>query len=105
MDRSKYIIRILCLKECMRQIFGDHYPLDIIRHIILIFYSPIKINCGDSMMCVISNKSINISGDTNLKKLLDEKFTSGMNIKSIKCGTGQALILTSNGDVWRKYRG
>lgn len=103
MDRSKYIIRILCLKECMRQIFGDHFPLDIIRHIILIFYNPIKINCGDSVICVISNKSINISGDTDLKKLLDEKFTSGMNLKSIKCGTGQALILTSNGDVyhWR----
>lgn len=52
--KQKYIFCILILKECIMHTVGIHYPIEIIKLIIMMDYTPyIKINCGNNCMSLI----------------------------------------------------
>src|SRR5208282_6404721 len=52
------VLNILVLKTYLKSIFGDHYPLEIIQIICMLFYKlfDIKISCGWYHTCLVFDK-------------------------------------------------
>ncbi len=58
MNQSIYEPIYICiLKEYLKTIIGEHYPIEIIELIIMADYQPIKINCGWYHTTLISDKT------------------------------------------------
>ncbi|HLX54622.1 MAG TPA: RCC1 domain-containing protein, partial [Aquella sp.] len=97
-----YIYYVLVLKEYMTQIFGNHYPTEIIRLIILSVYEPIKISCGLDYTIFHHDKIYtcgnNINGKLGLGHENDvtvpEEILFPEKIKSIHCGAYHSIALT-----------
>ena len=65
----KYICVVLSLRECLKRLFGEHFPNEIIWLIILKFYGPIKINCGPNHTTLISNGVTYVWGENDQYQL------------------------------------
>lgn len=112
MDSSKqnYTRHILVLKEFLKEIFGPHYPKEIIQLIILAMYQPIKIICGYYHNILLHDKIYvwgrSSSGQLGLghqeNKFLPQEFTSfkRSDITEISCGEDHTLFITNNHKIY-----
>ena len=107
-------IHICILKEYLKNIIGDHYPIEIIELIIMADYQPIKINCGWFHTTLISTKT-HIWGSNNDGRLglghsnnQNSPQELGLpNVISTSCGGFHTITLTKSGKIyvwgWNNY--
>ena len=97
---------ILCLKFYLRQLFGDHYPIEIVKHIVMILYKPIKISCGQEDMAILIDDNIYIWNNREMSCDLVRRHILSQHVvlKSVKKmkidNNNNMIFLTSNGNVY-----
>ena len=116
MDSSEqnYIYHILVLKEFLEQLFGPHYPREIIQLIILATYQPIKVVCGYFHNFLISDKiyvwGYNRRGQLGLghqdEKNSPQEFTffKRSDVIKIACGHSHTMALVKSNESNRYNR-
>ena len=108
MDFIKYTQMVLCLKFYLGQLLGDHYPIEIVKHIVMMLYKPIKISCGCHHMGILIDENIYIWSEEYMSnsRRITQQFVL-KSIKTIKCGFDNMMILDYNGEVhyWEKNIG
>lgn len=101
---------ILCLREFLIRIFGFHYPTELILLIVTASYTKIKIKISsgwDHTSVMMNNKvycwGYNKDGRLGLGHTNNEHSPQKLNfknIKSIKCGSNNTIMLTNNSDIY-----
>lgn len=98
MDKSNNIIQIiLCLETYLKNIFGPHYPTELIQIIVMLSLSKIKISCGWNHTIIRIDSKIYTYGVNSLYQF-DTSVTR--DIKKIKCGYDEIFSLSMTGDIY-----
>ena len=110
-----HILIILSVRDCLKRIFGDHYPSEIVRQIILAIYKPPKINCGSFHTTLIKNEKTYVWGQNHehqlglgwsdknsprellLRNTVDNSITK---FSKIKCGIDHTIALTPESELY-----
>lgn len=108
MNKLAYIQTILCLRKYLNKIFGNHYPIEIIKLIVLAIYKRIKIGCGYDFTMILINDQMyswgkNATGELGLGHTDDKNLPQKIilsNIKSFKSGCGHTIALTFDYQVY-----
>lgn len=103
-----YIYYILILKNLFEGFFGTHYPIEIIKVIVLILYKPIQMIAGCDHTILIrggdtyiwgSNKYGQLGLGDNISRNSPQKLPL-KNIKSISCGPDHTIALTESNKIY-----
>ena len=105
-----YIFTILCLKEYLDQIFGSHYPTEIIKLITMIYYQRPKViwgyrNCFATVYDRVyvwgknGNEELGLGNYEQINKPR-QLLLSDIHIQKIKCVTRGTFALTDSGDIY-----
>ena len=103
------IFVVLVLKELLRNIFGDHYPREIIQLIIL-KWPKLIISCGDKHTMILdTNQKLYGFGSNYNGQLGTESYVRGncyqgqivlSSIVKVKCGSYYTVALTKSGHIY-----
>ena len=101
---------ILVLKTYLTSIYGDHWPLEIIQIICMLFYElfDIKISCGLYHTCLIFDKQLyawgsNGYGQLGLGHTQNQNSPQKLNsppVKKIICGVYHSVAVTSTNEIY-----
>lgn len=103
------IFVVLVLKELLRNIFGDHYPREIIQLIIL-KWPKLIISCGNTHTMILdTNQKLYGFGSNYNGQLGTESYLRGncyqgqivlSSIVKVKCGSYHTVALTKSGHIY-----
>src|SRR5208282_4780977 len=81
------VLNILVLKTYLTSIYGDHWPLEIIQIICMLFYElfDVKISCGYNHTCLVFDKQLyawgyNESGQLGLGHNRNQNSSQKLNL-------------------------
>lgn len=97
MNLTQYIYLVFILKNLLINFVGQHYPIELIKCIVMVWYEPIKISCGAYHTCLITSKIYVYGNDIN--KLSEGNIFNEV-IMSIASGTDYTVCSTIRGDVY-----
>ena len=102
-SQQNYIYHILVLKEFLGQLFGSHYPREIIQLIILATYHSIKVICGNNHNILLHDKiyvwgrnnygQLGLGHDTDLIVPQEFRFFRRSDVIQIDCGDDHTIAL------------
>ena len=111
-----HIYYILVLKEYLTNIFGVHYPKEIVALCIMKIYEQIKINCGTNNTTLILNEKIYVWGENSLyrsglfynndeyspQKLISYEKSGHppIQLSKIKCYHNHTIALTTQSELY-----
>src|SRR5208282_1753225 len=104
------VLNILVLKTYLTSIYGDHWPLEIIQIICMLFYElfNVKVSCGYNHTCLVFDKQLYACGSNEYGQLgLDhnqhQNSPQKLNLPAIKkiiCGGAYSIAVTSTNEVY-----
>ena len=107
--RKNYIYHVFILKEYLREIFGYHYPIEIIKLIIMSTYTFNKIICGFLFSILIDEKIYFMGCDDYEKRISDDSshkptIYEGTDINIITHGMYKTIALVYSHDIFQYFR-
>src|SRR5208283_1499766 len=105
------VLNILVLKTYLTSIYGDHWPLEIIQIICMLFYKlfDIKIRCGFYYTCLIFDKQLYAWGSNGYGQLglghtqnqnSPQKLNLPAPVKKIICGGSYSIAITTTNEIY-----
>src|SRR5208283_3109997 len=101
---------ILVLKTYLKSIFGDHWPLEIIQVINMLFYKlfDVKVSCGWNHTCLVFDKQLyawgfNRSGQLGLGHNQNQNSPQKLNLPAVKknsCGDNYSVAIIINNEIY-----
>ena len=113
--KQSHIYCIFILKEYLTNIFGVHYPKEIIALCITKIYKQIKTNCGTDCITLILNRKTYICGILNSntgyllhndteyypgKLIIEKPDHSPIQLSKIKCYRSHTIALTTQSELY-----
>ena len=100
MDKSNNIVQIiLCLKTYLKNICGPHYPTELIKFIVMLSLSKIKISCGRNHTIIRTDGKIYTHGANSLS-MSDTLTSITRDIRKIKCSHDKIFYLSMTGNIY-----
>src|SRR5208282_76466 len=103
------IQNILVLKTYLTSIYGDHWPLEIIQIICMLFYElfNVKVSCGYNHTCLVFDKQLYACGSNEYGQLglghnQNQNSLQKLNlpvVKKIICGGAHSIAVTGEEKV------